>query len=175
MDRAMLRTVPRMFPKTTSKLTVFQKRPAFPSPSGQPLVQVRKQLPRMRWTLAGSQMPICQLASGGLERSRALAVLLCAACTRSVSGSQGVSTPLGRDREGKLSRLSFCMPSSCGDSRREWPRAKNGGTWLPNWKSPPTVHSGGSKAGAESLFLFGSACKCLVFRDCTWLGLLEPI
>lgn len=76
--------------------------------------------------LGSRPVPVCQrIRRAGRARHR-----LCISAAALGSGP-GLSTPLGRHGEEKLSGLGFCKPSGCGDGRIEWPRAASGGAQLP--------------------------------------------
>lgn len=144
LGSATLRMVPRMALMTTSELTVFPKRPSSPPRVGSPMLRaVAAACPSQKATAknsldpAGSQAPVCQLASGGLEDKCCTHWIALCCCVRSVSGPRGASTPLGRETEGKLSRV----PRGCSDTRRQWTTAESGGAGLPEWNSAPRAHS----------------------------------
>ena len=165
---------PRIALMTTSKLSLSKEtttpssRRQSDAPGGNSHVPRSESNCQELAGLAVSQLPICQLASGGLEEKCCINCVALCRRTRLVSRSRGVSTPLGRNREKKLSRLGFCMPSSCGDSRREWPGAGSGSVWLPEWNSPPErVVEGGRQLSINQQQCL---CSCSALHANAWLS-----
>ena len=82
--------------------------------------------------LAVSQLPICQLASGGLEEKCCINCAALCRRTRLVSRSRGVSTPLGRNREKKLSRLVSACPAAAATAGESGQELRVGVSGSPN-------------------------------------------